>query len=76
MFLKTKELQLIIKGQYINNSNFVKPAIYLHTYEIQLLMLIYAMIFPTQHLQKMIVFKFMHTPKMFDTRAYLVTLPE
>jgi hypothetical protein len=50
MFLKTKELQLIIKGQYINNSNFVKPAIYLHTYEIQLLMLVYTMIFLTQHL--------------------------
>jgi hypothetical protein len=46
MFVKTKELQLIIKGQYINNSNFVKPTLNLHTYEIQFLMLIYIMIFP------------------------------
>ncbi len=41
MFMKTKELQLIIKGQYINNLNFVKPTLNLHTYEIQSLILIY-----------------------------------
>jgi hypothetical protein len=46
MFVTTKKLQLIIKGQYINNSNFVKPTLNLHTYEIQFLMLIYVMIFP------------------------------
>jgi hypothetical protein len=45
MFVKTKELQLIIKGQYINNSSFVKPTLNLHTYEIQFLMLVYVMIF-------------------------------
>jgi hypothetical protein len=46
MFVKTKELQLIIKGQYINNSNFFKPTLNLHIYEIEFLMLVYAMIFP------------------------------
>jgi hypothetical protein len=42
MFVKTKELQLIINGEYINISSFFKPTLNLHTYEIQLLMLIYA----------------------------------
>jgi hypothetical protein len=46
MFMKTKELQLIIKGQYINNSSFVKPTLNLHTYEIEFFMLIYVVIFP------------------------------
>ncbi len=46
MFVKTKELQLIIKGQYINNSSFFKPTLNLHIYEIEFLMLVYAMIFP------------------------------
>jgi hypothetical protein len=45
MFVKRKELQLIIIGQHINNSNFFKPTLNLHTYEIQFLMLVYAMIF-------------------------------
>jgi hypothetical protein len=44
--MKTKELQLIIKGQYINNSNFVKLSLNLQTYEIQFLMLVYTMISP------------------------------
>jgi hypothetical protein len=45
MFVKTKELQLIIKGQYINNSSFVKSTLNPHTYEIQFLMLVYVTIF-------------------------------
>jgi len=45
MFVKTKEFQLIIKGQYINNSSFFKPTLNLHIYEIEFLMLVYAMIF-------------------------------
>jgi hypothetical protein len=45
MFVKTKEFQLIIKGQYINNSSFVKLTLNLHTCEIQFLMLVYV-IFP------------------------------
>jgi hypothetical protein len=52
MFVKIKELQLIIKCQYINNSNFVKPTLNLHTYEIQLLMFVYAMIFPNTTITK------------------------
>jgi len=43
--MNTKRLQLIIKGRYINKSNFVKPTLNLHTYEIQFLMLVYIMIF-------------------------------
>jgi hypothetical protein len=43
MFVKTKELQLIIKGQYINNEGFVKLTLTLQTYEIEFLVL---MIFP------------------------------
>jgi hypothetical protein len=46
MFVKTKELQLIIKGQYINNLSFVKPTLNLHTYETQFFMLLCTMIFP------------------------------
>jgi hypothetical protein len=37
---------MIIKGQYINNSSFVKPTLNLHTYKIQFLMLVYTVIFP------------------------------
>jgi hypothetical protein len=48
MFVKTKELQLIIKGQYINNSSSIRPTLNLHTYKIQFLMLVYTMIFPNR----------------------------
>jgi len=51
MFVKRKELQLIIKGQYINNSSFVKPTLNLHTYEIEFFMLVYVVIFPNTSTQ-------------------------
>jgi hypothetical protein len=40
MFVKTKELQLIMKGQYINNSIFVKPTLTLQTYKIEFMVLV------------------------------------
>jgi hypothetical protein len=46
MFVKASKLQLIIKGQYINNSSSVKPTLNLHTSEIEFLMLVYKVIFP------------------------------
>ncbi len=37
MFVNTTELQLIIEGQYINNSGFVEPTSTLQTNEIEFL---------------------------------------
>ncbi len=37
MFVNTTELQLIIEGQYINNSGFVEPTLTLQTNEIEFL---------------------------------------